>query len=411
MTQTTDYDAIIVGAGPAGFFSAIHAASPGNSVLLLEKNREPGRKLGIAGSGQCNITHEGPISGFLSHYGDHGQFLKPSLMQFPNSGLISFFEDRGLDMVTREDGKVFPSTLSSHDVIETLLRECRDRGVKLVCMQPVREIKRSPHHFTVITPDHIFLGKSLVIAAGGASYPGTGSDGDGYRLAASLSHTIREIAPALVPVTIRDFPFKGLAGLSFPSLSFSLWRNGKKVGVHRGDVLVTHGGLSGPGILDYSRNIRPGDEIRLSFTNHPAEDITERELIGIFSANPSMRVITALGKYPLPQRLLRCIVETASIPAWQTCAHIDKPCRRMLARNLTGFPLVVESLGTFNEAMVTRGGVSLDEVDGKTMESRLVPGLYFAGEVLDIDGDTGGYNIQAACSTGYAAGTSIRTRL
>ena len=176
-------------------------------------------------------------------------------------------------------------------------------------------------------------------------------------------------------------------------------------------MLVTHGGLSGPGILDYSRNIRPGDELRLSFSDHPAEDVTERELIGIFSGNPSMRVITALGTYPLPQRLLRCIVENAGIPVWQTCAHIDKSRRRMLARNLTGFPLVVECLGSFNEAMVTRGGVSLDEVDGKTMESRLVPGLYFAGEVLDIDGDTGGYNIQAACSTGYTAGTSIRARL
>ena len=397
---------IIVGAGPAGLFCAIQAARGGLGVLLLEKNHAPGKKLLISGSGQCNITHSGQIKDFFTHYGDAGSFLKPALLSFSNAAVIRFFEERGLGMISTAGGKVFPSTMRSTDVVGVLGRECRKEGVSLRYDHTVETVSLKDGIFKT-TGKISYEGSSLVIATGGASYPLTGSTGDGYRFAASLGHNITEIAPALTPVIIAEYQFADLTGISFEGIQFSLWRDRKKKGTFYGDLLFTHEGLSGPGILDASRYIRVGDLITLSFVKSRNGDEFSRDLRKNLDLHPTSRVKKVLSAYGLPERLVARVLEISGIPAEMTSAHLTREKRTLICGNLTGFPLRVENIGGYDEAMVTRGGVTLTEVNPKTMESRLVQSLYFAGEVLDIDGDTGGYNIQAAFSTGFLAAKSI----
>ena len=218
------------------------------------------------------------------------------------------------------------------------------------------------------------------------------------------------IAPALAPLLIRPFPFAALAGISFPQTRFSVWRDGKKAGDYTGDILFTHLGLSGPGILDASRDIRPGDVVRLSFVGTMRREEFAADIAKRAAENTGWQVSTILAKYPIPERLNRKLLYLSHIPEDLKCSQFSAEMRSALVTNCTEFPMTVERLGDFAIAMVTRGGVALDQVNQKTMESKLVPGLFFAGEVLDIDGDTGGYNLQAAFSTGFLAAEGIRRK-
>jgi predicted Rossmann fold flavoprotein len=402
-------DVVVIGAGPAGLSCAIHASADGCRVLVLEKNPVPGAKLLLSGTGQCNITHEGDIRDFFTHYGGHGKFLKPALLSFSNRDLMEFFRGRGLAMMAGENGKLFPGTRQAADVLAVLLKECEKRGVSIQYSEPVTEVSRTAESFTVITDTARYKASIVVITTGGASYPQCGTTGDGYRLAASLGQPVTETAPALTPLLVRPFPFAALMGLSFEGMSFSVWREGKKVADHTGDVLFTHLGLSGPGILDASRGIRPGDVVRLSFAGMRREEFAA-DIARRAAENPNWQVGTILAKYPIPERLNRKLLKISEIPEDQKCAHFSAAQRLVLVTNCTEFPLTVTALGDYKIAMVTRGGVALDSVNMKTMESKSVPGLFFAGEVLDIDGDTGGYNLQAAFSTGYLAAQEIRKR-
>jgi predicted Rossmann fold flavoprotein len=400
-------DVVIIGAGPAGLSCAIHAATDGCTVLVLEKNAKPGAKLLLAGSGQCNLTHDGEIREFISHYGEHGKFVKPALMSFSNRDLVDFFRKRGLPIITEENGKLFPQTRQSEDVLEVLLAECRMRGVTVRCSEPVTGISRTDQLFTITTGTATYQAGTVAITTGGASYPQCGTTGDGYRLAAMLGQPVTETGPALTPLLIRPFPFAALMGISFEQMHFSVWREGKKVSDYTGDVLFTHLGLSGPGILDASRGIRPGDVVRLSFTGTLRREEFAADLAKRAAENPGWQVGTILAKYPIPERLNRNLLKLSGIPEDLKCAHFSADKRSTLVTNCTGFPLTVAALGDYKIAMVTRGGIALDSVNSKTMESKIVPGLFFAGEVLDIDGDTGGYNLQAAFSTGYLAAQGI----
>ena len=402
---------MVIGAGPAGLFGAIHAAAPGTRVLVLEKNERPGAKLLLSGSGQCNLTHGGEIRELILHYGDHGKFAKPALMSFSNTALMNFFTKRGLPMVSEENGKIFPKTKSAEDVLEILLAECRKRGVVIRCSEPVQTVSRQDGLFTITTPSGQYLSHTVVITTGGRSYPRCGTTGDGYRLAESLGQPVTETAPALAPLLIRPFPFASLSGISFEQMRFSVWRGGKKIAEHTGDLLFTHLGLSGPGILDASRGIHPGDVIKLSFAGPLRREEFAAEIAKRAAENTGWQVSTILAKYPIPERLNRKLLKLAGIPEDLKCSHFSGEMRSALVTNCTEFPLTVERLGDFAVAMATRGGIALEEVKAKTMESKIVPGLFFAGEVLDIDGDTGGYNLQAAFSTGYCAGTAIQKKL
>ncbi len=404
------YGIVIIGAGPAGLFCAIHAAAGGIRTLVLEKNAEPAAKLLLSGTGQCNLTHDGDIREFVTHYGDHGKFVKPALMSCPNRQLMDFFRERGLALMTEPNGKVFPATRKSADVLAVLLAECKSAGVTIHCSEPVTGIASDGDAFTVATASASYQAGSVVITTGGASYPQCGTTGDGYRFAAELGQPVTEIAPALTPLLIRPFPFAALAGISFENMHFTVWRNTKKVSDHTGDVLFTHLGLSGPGILDASRGILPGDSVRLSFAGPMRREEFAAELAQRAAENPGWQIGTILAKYPIPERLNRKLLALSGIPDDLTCAHFSSEKRSALITNCTEFPLVVTALGEFKIAMATRGGVALDGVNAKSMESKIVPGLFFAGEVLDIDGDTGGYNLQAAFSTGCLAAQGARKR-
>ena len=410
-----DYDLIVIGAGPSGLFCAINSSEKGKKILILEKKNSPGHKLLISGSGQCNITHSGDIQDFLDHYGDRGRFLRPALLGFTNRDLISFFEKSGLGMVEEKGGKIFPESMQSRDVLNILTAHGRKLGLEIKCGHAVKSVARIDDGFIVSGEDERYRSRLLVIATGGCSYPATGSSGDGYAFARTLGHSISEIAPALSPVVIKEYPFSDLAGLSFSDLLISLYRR-SKIKEHRGDILFTHDGLSGPGILDLSRYIRAEDLIKISFVPEANRDALERWLVEKSQHDGGKRLLSVLADLPrflppglqLSIRLTKRLLQISGIDFELQMSQLTRLMRNRLIDNLTGLPMVVSDVCGFDAAMCTRGGVDTSEVNPKTMQSRLVQGLYLVGEVLDVDGDTGGYNLQAAFSMGMLAARSIK---
>lgn len=415
-------DILVIGGGPAGMMCAIAAAkrfresSPGARVALFEKNDRPGKKLLIAGSERCNLTHAGAVADFSDHYGEHGRFVRPALSHFTNDDLARFFAERGLPLVELNDGKLFPRTQSSRDVCRVLLDEMRTAGVELHDDTPVERVERQPDGTFLVqtqaqnaTDGAIFFARRIAVATGGKTYPTTGSTGDGYRWAKSLGHTVVEPTPALAPIRVRDYRFVKCAGLSFENANVRLLRNGKKIATATGDLLLTHHGLSGPVVLDLSRRIAPGDVVCVSFVRGFADaNAFEKRLIEDAANSGRKNVKNMLAKYEVPERLLSLLFQQNEIPLDLPATEMPRNVRKTLARSLVEQPFAVAKLGGDHEAMVTRGGVSTVEIDRKTMQSRRVPNLYFCGEVLDVDGDTGGYNLQFAFSSGKLAADSMR---
>ena len=389
---------LILGAGPAGLACGIAAARCGEQVDILEKNSQPGVKLRLAGSGQCNLTHGGSTDDFLNHYGGAKQsrFVKPALFAFPNTETIRFFEQSGVPLFEREDGKIFPRSLRSGDVLRALREQFETGGGHLHTGIEIHTVRRTDDGFLAETNQGMFSSNRLAIATGGMSYPQTGSTGDGYRWAEQFGHKIAPPHPALTPVIVQRYPFADASGISFENVPIDVYRNGKKIRRGYGDVLLTHRGLSGPGILDLSRFLEPLDTLRLPVCRNADE--LESLLIG------KKRLKNALLPLGIPDRLLQLLLSVLGISPETSAAEVDRDTRHQLQRALEGFPFVIKRLGGFDEAMATSGGIALEEVNRQTMESRLVPGLFFCGEVLDIDGDTGGYNIQFALSAGFLVG-------
>lgn len=410
-TCMNQYAVIVIGGGPAGLFCSLLLGKGGCKTLLLEKMPTCGRKLLLSGSGQCNLTHTGPISEFISHYGDHGRFIRPALMHFSNVKLISFFQDRGVPFRDDGNGKYFPESGKARDILNVLLKEANEAGVIIHTSEPVHTISHDISGFTVTTRTDTYHSTGVVLATGGYTYPVTGSTGDGYTLAQALGHTIAEPGPALTPIHTPNFPFRDLSGISFSQVPLTLYREKKKVHEARGDLLITHTGFSGPGILDMSRYFRAGDELRVSFIQYTNINSAREGLISRFSSGGVKQVKTILTSLPLPDRFVRLIMELAEVPPDMTCAQFPKEIRNRLIPMLLEYPVQEMKPGGENEAMVSRGGVSLDEVRKESMESRILPGLYCIGEVLDIDGDCGGYNLQAAFSTGALATDTLLKKL
>jgi len=384
------YDVIIIGSGPAGLMAGVKLKS-NLKVLILEKNEQLGKKLLVSGNGQCNFTHSGSIIEFFSKYNNEGRFIKRSLSLFTNEDLIKFFNDNNLNIVTRDDGKIFPKSLSARDVINVFEDKLKKMNREIKLKSKVVKIEFE-ENFIVHVGDEKYLSKYLVIATGGMTYPSLGTSGDGYKFAEYLGHKIEPLKMGLAPVYIKDDELVKLSGITLKQIEMAQYRDGKKVNVFSGDLLFTHKGLSGPVIIDNARHLKDKDEIRLNF--------------GIVNLNEKKLIKNALREF-LPEKITTYIIKRYDFNKEKPLIQWSKKEKNMLNEALHELKFTIDSLGDVNESMVTCGGVSFKDVCSKTLESRKISKLYFAGEVLDVDGESGGYNIQAAFSMGHLVADKI----
>jgi predicted Rossmann fold flavoprotein len=407
----TTHQVIAVGAGAAGLMAAGQAAELGADTLLLEKMNRPGRKLRITGKGRCNLTNVVELEEFLQRFGDNGVFLRQAFHQFFSPDLLVFFEELGVPTVTERGGRVFPTSEKAQDVVDALAHWVRKQGVALQTRSPVERLLVEGDRVAgaIDSRERTYHAPAVIVATGGASYPGTGSTGDGYRLAESVGHTVVPIRPALVPLETAGNVAQRLQGLSLRNAAVRLHIDGKQQADALGEMLFTHFGVSGPMILYLSKlavdALHTGRRVELSIDLKPALDkkTLDARLLRDLDAQGKKHFQNLLKRL-LPSNLIPVCIDLTGIPAHKPAHQVTAKERTRLRKWLKDFRLQVTGHRGFEEAIVTAGGVALEEVDPRTMESRLVKGLYFAGEVLDIDANTGGFNLQAAFSTGWVAG-------
>lgn len=404
------FDVVVIGGGPAGMMAAGRAAELGARVSLLEKNKLLGRKLLITGKGRCNITQaEFDDKEFIQKL-NNKKFLFSSLAAFGPEEIIDFFERRNLKTKTERGGRVFPVSDKAQEVVDVLKNYLKENGVKIFTGTEVlgfdyvgRKIKS-----VRLNTGKIFADK-FILAVGGKSYPVTGSTGDGYAWAAELGHKIILPSPALVPIKTKESWVKDLQGVSLKNVEISVWQNKKKKETRFGEMLFTHFGLSGPIVLDVSKKVGEllaGGETKIAIDLKPAltEEQLDKRLQREFAENSKKDFKNYLPEL-LPQKMINVFIGLAGIDGKKKINLITREERKKLATLLKNIPLTVENLMGYNQAIVTSGGVDLKEVDSKTMKSKIIDNLFFAGEILDLDGPTGGYNLQICWSTGHAAGT------
>jgi predicted Rossmann fold flavoprotein len=417
----TTYDVIVIGGGPAGLMAAGQAASCGASTLLLEKMSEPGRKLRITGKGRCNLTNMAPLEDFIEHFQPNGRFLRHAFSVFFSDDLTTFFHELGIQTVVERGGRVFPVRNDAQEIVDALTHWVDLQGVHTnpntkvegirVEGSDIAGVRVAPSPAKHSTSPTRYQAKSVILATGGASYPGTGSTGDGYVLAKNLGHTIMPIRPALVPLVTSGDIARRLQGLSLRNVKASVIIDEKKFDDTFGEMLFTHFGLSGPIILSLSRSVVDALEakkkVEISIDLKPAldEKKLDARLLRDLDAHGKQQYKTLLSGL-LPRLLIPVCVEQTNIPAEKPAHQISSEDRLRLRKWLKDFRFKVTRHRSFNQAIITAGGVSTREIDPRTMASRKISGLYFAGEVLDVDADTGGYNLQAAFSTGWLAGRS-----
>jgi len=406
------HDVIVVGGGAAGLIAAGEAAGAGARTLLLEKMRRPGRKLRITGKGRCNVTNVAELDDFLDHFGPTGLSLRQAFARFFSGDLMEFIEAIGVPLTTERGGRVFPSSGKATDVVDALARWVNRQGVKVRTNNPVdRLLIEDGEVCGVGAGGNAVEGSTVILATGGVSYPATGSSGDGYRFAADAGHTVVEPRAALVPLETKEPISRELVDLNLRNVRVEVLVNGKAVDEQFGELTFMAFGVSGPVILTASGRIvdalRAGKKVVLSIDLKPAlgEQKLENRLLRDFASRgtePMRSVLRGL----LPKPLVRPCLAATGIQGHRTGSTIKADERRRLLTWLKDFRLTIKAPRPLSEAIVTAGGVDMKEIDPRTMESRLVKGLYIAGELLDVHADTGGYNLQAAFSTGWLAGRS-----
>jgi len=414
------YHVIVVGAGAAGLMAAGQAAQAGARTLLLERMDRPGRKLRISGKGRGNLTNTDPIPAFIAHFGANGRFLRNAFARFFSDDLVAFLGGLGVRTASERGGRVFPRSDSAQDVVDALVDWVQRAGVTLRTGVRVARLLRSSD---VCIADDVVVGvdvhgehegapfysDAVILATGGASYPATGSSGDGYDLARAVGHTIVPIRPALVPIETAGDVAPRLEGLSLRNVRLTVRAGNEVLDEAFGEMLFTATGVSGPIVLSLSRQVvdalRAGRQVVLSIDLKPAldEEKLDARLLRDLDRYGKRHVQTLL-KGLLPSKLIPICIEQTGIPAHREANQVTAEQRDRLRAWLKDFTLEVTGYQGFERAIVTAGGVDTREIDPRTMASRLVRGLYFAGEVIDVDADTGGYNLQAAFSTGYVAG-------
>jgi len=410
------YHTIIIGAGPSGLMAAYSASSNGKNVLLLEKKKGLGRKLRISGGGRCNITNRLPYEEIIKNIPGNGKFLYSPFSTFDNESIIQFFESRSVQLKEEDHGRMFPVSNRAQDIVDALVDSIKQNGVEIRQETTVSSIESENQQITGVTlQDGTFIpSKAVIIASGGCSVPHTGSTGDGYKFAENLGHSITELFPTEVPIKSSE-PFiknKTLQGLSLQNVGlFVLKKNGKPRITHQMDMLFTHFGVSGPAALRCSQFVykeqksQKKTDIRMSIDAFPeikAHDL-EQQIVKKLKDEPNKAIKNAL-KGLVQERYLHFILQQSSIDLDVTYHHLSQQAIRTFVENLKSFAFTVNGTLPLDKAFVTGGGVNIKEIEPNTMASKICAGLYFSGEVLDIHGYTGGYNITSALVTGYVAG-------
>ena len=409
------YDVIVIGGGASGLMAAGKAASNGADTLLLEKMNRPARKLLITGKGRCNLTNVAPLDEFISHFGETGKFLRPSFSEFFSNDLIDFLKKRNIETITERGGRVFPKDGDARHIAGSLINWVTENGVTIQNQSPVESLITGNGYIQGViikNPDGTSTklhSKSVIIATGGTSYPATGSSGEGYILAEKTGHKIVKVRPALVPLVTEGDTAKKLQGVSLKNVAVRVYIDGKRKGEGFGEMLFTHFGLSGPVILTLSGEIVDALEekkkVEVSIDLKPALDDTklDNRLQRDIKENSKKKFGTVL-KELLPMKMIDVCAQLTGISSEKPANQITAEERTRLRLWLKDFRFKIKGHRSFSEAIITAGGVNTREINPSTMESKLVKGLFFAGEVMDISADTGGYNLQAAFSTGMLAG-------
>ena len=412
--KNNKYNLAVIGGGPAGMIAAGHAGELGVRVILLEKNDSIGKKLLISGKGRCNITNaEEDLKRMINIYGQKGRFLHSAFGKFSNKDVLDFFESYGLKTKVERGGRVFPVSDNSQDVVGCLNKYLKDNNVEIRLNSPAKSIIIRTENNNckkiekiIVKNGEVIIADNFVFATGGKSYPGTGSTGDAYKWLKKIGHTIVEPKPVLTPVIVKEKFVKKLEGLSLKNVELSLW-NKHKLDSYFGDALFTGNGLSGPIVLNLSRKISENKtrDLRIKIDFKPTLDYLtlDKRIQKDFEEQKKRQFKNSLNQL-LPKKLIPVIIELSGIKENKKVNEVTKIERKKIIKLLKEFELNVKGLVGFEKAMITSGGVNLREVDPKTMKSKIIDNLFFAGEILDIDGPTGGYNLQVAWSTGYLAG-------
>lgn len=403
------YQNIIVGGGAAGLFCA--ANIKGRNNLLLEGTGKLGQKILITGGGMCNITNIDDTDEFIKRFGgkQKANFLKPAILNLTTENTRKWLEHIGLPTVIREDGKVFPESLKAQSLIDVLQREASRNGVIFKYNCKVKDIQLLDNFFEIATVNEVLKCRNLIIATGGKSFPDTGSDGSSYKIIEKFGHRIIPPSPSLTSVKISNYPFKSLAGTSIKNSFAEFFRNEetKRYFYTNGDLLFTHHGLSGPVILNNSRLIKERDNLLITLISCDNKEQKREELISVFNKSGNKKLRKVLKEIGLTASLTDEFLDFLNIEGDLQAKQLNKKIRNRIINHILNFPFKVTTKTGFKAAMATAGGVDISEINRKTMESKLIPNLYFAGEVMDIDGDTGGYNIQAAFSTAKLAADQL----
>lgn len=400
----------VIGAGPAGIIAASIAASRGLDVTLLEKNNKIGRKLFITGKGRCNITNGVYIDEFFDNVTTNKNFLYSSFYSFTNEDIISLLGNYGLETKIERGNRVFPKSDKSSDVIKALEKLMNDKGVKLILNSNVSSVYYNNDVFYVKVNDESMIFDYLIIATGGKSYPATGSTGDGYVFAEKLGHTIKALRPSLVPIVTEGDWIKDLQGLSLKNVNLRTFKDDKLIYEEFGEMIFTHYGISGPIVLTTSNYINKSLKGMINFKIDfkPALDYKKLDdrILRDFELYKNKQIKNSLDDL-LPQRVIPWILKFANINPEEIVNQLTKEERQSLVNTIKNFPLRFKDFRSLDEAIVTSGGISTKEINPSTLESKIVPNLYFAGEIIDVDALTGGFNLQIAYSTGYLAGMNV----